>query len=320
LLQEANREVTTERETKLVKQLSAKWDRDEESLAVRQAQEDAAMARRLLEEEEAEIMRRRAEKEAADAALAEKLEREESDALMAAKLFVAEKEQALQLQKQRELAAAADEEAAKRLAMAEESLASAHAERAAADAALAMKLQEAEVEGLDRALTTLKEMWANPDVTAEDIDGKGVRLTMKLPGLGGLKVTPDADTGALHITALPNRDLLIQGGMPTALPAHMVEETLDIDLNLDIVGKTKPRPEDVTYTYDAKTWVATIEISNAVLSSETSTEKIASDAKSRFGGALRRMFSWRKHAPPSPMKKSRPPKPASAPTAGEWVE
>lgn len=221
---------------------------------------------------EADEDARRAEE--TDRAYAARLAQAEEDEVLAAKLAEHLKQEATRAQAAREAEEAAGLALAERLSKEEEAGLQALREQAASDGALALKAQQAEADALRRRIEQVCRHWRHPRLETRNVDA-GVMVITTLPMLRGVRVSADREGAELTVTAVPDFSSLLPDA--SALPKGMSPppESVDVALDLKIVGKAGCSEEDIEVSYDKKTGKCRVLVRGAYVSKETSAEEAA---------------------------------------------
>ncbi len=218
---------------------------------------------------EADEAARRAEE--TDRAYAARVAQAEEDEVLAAKLAEHLEQEARRAKAAREADEAAGLALAERLSREEEESARALQEQAEADGALALKAQQAEADALRRRIEQVCRHWRHPRLQTRNVEA-GVMVITTLPMLRGVRVSADRDGAELTVTAVPDFSSLLPDA--SALPKGMSPppESVDVALDLKIVGKAGCSEEDIEVSYDKATGKCRVLVRGAYVSKETAAE------------------------------------------------
>jgi NAD(P)-dependent dehydrogenase (short-subunit alcohol dehydrogenase family) len=254
---------------------------------------DWVVAARLAEAAEAEVREEMMVEEKRGLEAAERFQQEEEDSVFAARV----KEALLtELAAEEERDAAIARELHERWAK-EDSLLKQKSERQLTrDGALAMKQQVADAREFREALDRVTAKWRSPEITTKNIR-EGVVVLTCLPFLKGMRVSANSAGNELVVTAVPDFSPLTKHLEHLPETVAPPPDSLDIALDLRIVGKAECCSEDVQFSYERDTGKCRILVRDAFVEMETSPESGGFFAKLRT-----RLGSLFSKAPPTGLR------------------
>lgn len=223
---------------------------------------------------------------AADSLLAAKLSQEERDEFLAAKLaeHIEKESKALEDAETRSL------ELAEQLQRAEEAAARALKKQSSEDELIARRSQQAEADALKRLLQEVTSSWREPKLSTFNV-AEGVMVVTTLPNLKAVRVSANKSGAELTVTAVPDFSSLLPPG--DALPSDMAPPpaSVDVALDLKIVGKSDCSEDDVEVSYDKKTGKCRVLVRGAYVTKPTgeAAAEAASDPPAATSGLFARI-------------------------------
>jgi hypothetical protein len=234
--------------------------------------------------------------EAADSELAARMSQLERDEYLAAKLADhIEKEACAMEEEEKESRRLAEE-----LQRAEDDEMAALKEQASKDELIARRSQQAEADALKKLLQEVTASWREPKLATFNV-AEGVMVVTTLPNLKAVRVSANKSGAELTVTAVPDFSALLPSG--DSLPEGMAPppESVDVALDLKIVGKSDCSEDDVEVSYDRKSGKCRVLVRGAYVTQPTGDETKATAPEAtgaapaglfaRFRRGLSRVFS-----------------------------